>query len=177
MKLIFQIFSFFMVLCAWKSNEKLYNAVQRKLSPKVIVTKPHSNYQGKNYDPDYLKKVLGPKYNPSRDLDQPNIAWQGLKKYESKAVRKQYKSQFMDEDLKRQKFGENYDPSYQSRRTVSKPKSKIIMLNQVAATPKKGYQGKHFDPNYAKKKFGDNYDPDYLKKVLGDRYDPNYGKK
>ena len=127
-----------------------------------------------------MKKVLGPKYDPSRELDQPNIAWQGLKKYESKAVRTQYKNQFMDEDMKRRKFGENYDPNYtpnyaQSRTAVSKPKSKIIMLNQ--AKPKKGYQGKNYDPNYAKKKYGDNYDPDYLKKVLGDRYDPNYGKK
>ena len=98
----------------------------------------------------------------------PNIASRLGKK--STNERKEFKISQTTEAYLKGKFGADYDPAKvgQKGETVAKP---------FKAPSTKGYQGKNYDPDYAKKKYGHNYDPDYLKKKLGDKYDPSRAPK
>merc|ERR1712106_525278 len=148
----------------------------------IRLTAPSTGYKGKNYDPNYMKRALGPKYDQSRDLDKPNVAWQGLSKYESKNATALYKQRTQ---AAKAKFGDSYDPDFAKKQALGDRydpnwSSKVVQVNdpaqkksQMKAKLQSKY-GESYDPHFwAKKKYGDKFDPDYLKKVLGDKYDPS----
>ena len=148
----------------------------------IRLTAPSTGYKGKNYDPNYMKRALGPKYDQSRDLDRPNVAWQGLSKYESKNAAALYKQRTQ---AAKAKFGDSYDPDFAKKQALGDRydpnwSSKVVQVNdpaqkksQMKARLQSKY-GDNYDPHYwPKKKYGDKFDPDYLKKVLGDKYDPS----
>ena len=79
----------------------------------------------------------------------PNIA----ARQKSTNKRKEFKISPEKEAYFKGKFGANYDPAKVGQKKVKSfkaPSTKPVT---------KGYQGKNYDPDYLKKKFGDKYDP------------------
>ena len=173
-------------------NKREFNQFNKRL-----VNKSKSGYLGKNYDPNYKKKITNP---ASRKVGYKTYdkTYSFIKKPQEVATKWGYTKQ---DSYRVGYLGKNYDPNYKSR--WQQPVSTKTEIKGI------GYQGKNYDPNYAarwktneSKKvesdvnryryLGKNFDPNYAARIqkpvstkpevkrvgyVGKNYDPNYASR